>query len=49
VIGSLFDLPVLAAAASIEPPAALVVGAVAGLAREIAVPSPAEAAEVGLG
>jgi siroheme synthase len=49
VIGSLFDLPVLAAAASIGPPATLVVGAVAGLAREIALPSPAEAAEVGLG
>jgi uroporphyrin-III C-methyltransferase len=49
VIGSLFDLPVLAAAASIGPPATLVVGAVAGLAREIAVRSSAEAAQVGLG
>jgi uroporphyrin-III C-methyltransferase len=49
VIGSLFDLPVLAAAASIGPPATLVVGGVAGFAREIAVPSPAEAAEVRLG
>jgi uroporphyrin-III C-methyltransferase len=49
VIGSLVDLPVLAAAASIGPPATLVVGGVAGLAREIAVPSPAEAPEVRLG
>jgi hypothetical protein len=48
-VGSLVDLPVLAAAASIGPPATLVVGGVAGLAREIAVPFPAEAAEVRLG
>jgi uroporphyrin-III C-methyltransferase len=44
VVGSLSDLTVLAAAASIGPPATLVVGRVAGLAREL-VPRPlAEAA-----
>ena len=50
VVGSLSDLPVLAAAASIGPPATLVVGAVAALAHELALPPLArEAADVPLG
>ena len=35
VVGTLDDLPALAAAASIGPPATLVVGAVAALAKEL--------------
>jgi uroporphyrin-III C-methyltransferase len=39
VVGTLADLPALALAASIGPPATLVVGAVAALAHEIGTPS----------
>jgi len=47
VAGTLSDLPILAAAASIGPPATLVVGAVAALAHELAVlPAARAAAEV---
>ena len=47
VAGTLSDLPILAAAASISPPATLVVGAVAALAHELAVlPAARAAAEV---
>ena len=47
VAGTLSDLPVLAAAASMGPPATLVVGAVAALAHELApAPSARAAAEV---
>jgi len=44
VAGTLADLPVLAAAASIGPPATLVVGAVAALAHELALAPLARAA-----
>jgi uroporphyrin-III C-methyltransferase len=42
VIGTLTDLPVLAAAASIGPPATLVVGAVAAIPGHLALAAPAE-------
>jgi len=47
VAGTLSDLPILAAAASIGPPATLVVGAVAALAHELAVLPAARAAAEG--
>ena len=41
VVGTLADLPALAAAVSIGPPATLVVGAVAAIASELAPAAPA--------